>query len=213
MSSTERKRLLIAGGVLIAALAPLVFFKVITTAEAINITVVSFLVFATFMYVKRTAETADAAKQQADASVRMAEEMRDAKYDALRPIIDIQVQRMDPMSLARIGYGELPQELSCVLCNIGLGPATDVYSFIQPPSSKRQRYDFVSNTLATRKKTEEMSLSLNQENDRKALVAYYKDVYGRGFESSREVSAVKETREWKLGPLKIRKIAEEELPK
>lgn len=130
MSSTERKRLLIAGGVLIAALAPLVFFKAITTAEAINITVVSFLVFATFMYAKRTAETANAAKQQADASMKMAEEMKE-QTETLKKTISLSVRPSISLIVFNIAgqhnyLFEPPNLLEFEVRNTGKGPAMNV---------------------------------------------------------------------------------------
>ncbi len=139
---------------------------------------------------------------------KMAEEMRDTRYDALRPIVDIAYLMQMPIALARQAYmKEVPKELPCKLCNVGAGPATDVYSFVCPPSGERQRNDF--GAIATRKETIPMNLSLEQKDDRWFLVAYYKDVYGRWFESSREVRVGAVNPD----PLQIREITEEELPK
>ena len=82
--------------------------------------------------------------KQADASVKMAEEMKEQRYDALRPIIDIaNIQHM-PIELARQAYAkEPPKELACKLCNVGAGPATDVYSFVFPPSGERRRQEII----------------------------------------------------------------------
>lgn len=147
---------------------------------------------------------------QADASVEMAEEMKAQRYDAVRPVIDIQRRGGDKI---REGLAAETEEysygLSCILHNIGLGPATDIYSFVQNPfSDERQCFEF--GTLAAGGKAEEMRLSLEQEDNRTALVVYHKDVYGRAFESSREVQAGKKREGWKVGPLRIRSIVEGE---
>ena len=166
------------------------------------------LVGVTIIYAWRTHVISKRTKEQADASVKMAKEMRDTRYDALRPIIDIVNIPQTPIELANSAYAkELPKELPCKLRNIGVGPATDVYSFVYHGSDERGRYNF--GTIVIGKETDPVRLSLSQKDDHWFLVAYYKDVYGRWFESSREV---------RLGavnpdPLQIRQIPEEELPK
>ena len=139
---------------------------------------------------------------------RQAGEMRDARHDALRPIIDIVNIEQMPIELARQAYAEEPpKELPCKLCNVGVGPATDVYSFVCPPSSERRRHNF--DTIAIGKEKGPKRLSLAQKDDHWFLVAYYKDVYGRWFESSREVRVGAVNPD----PLQIHEITEEELPK
>ena len=136
---------------------------------------------------------------------KMADEMRDARYDALRPIIDIVNMQQMPIELATQAYAkEPPKELLCKLCNIGVGPATDVYSFVYHDSGGRRRRSL--DTIVIGKETGPERLSLAQKDDHWFLVAYYKDVYGRWFESSREVrrGAVNPD------PLQIREITEEE---
>ncbi len=163
------------------------------------------LVLITCIYAMRTSDIAKATRAQADASVKMAEEMRDARYDTVRPVIDIINIDQTPLELARQAYAEeLPKELPCKLCNVGVGPATDVYSFVCPPSSERRRHNF--DTIAIGKEKGPKRLSLAQKDNHWFLVAYYKDVYGRWFESSREVrrGAVNPD------PLQIREITEEE---
>ena len=57
---------------------------------------------------------------------------------------------------------------------------------------------------------EKEQLSIERKNGRGVLVAYYKDVYERPFESSREFIIDQAGRSCKIGPLKIRKLTEEE---
>ena len=161
------------------------------------------LVVVTGIYVWRTHVISKATKQQAEASVKMAEEMREQRYDSVRPVIDIQDQELGAMELGRIGYGGLLSKLPCVLHNIGLGPAIDVYSFIEGSSDECQQFDF--GTLATGGKTSKpMNLSLKHKGNPMVLVACYKDVYGRTFKSSRKVESA-----LKIGPLQVQ-LAEEE---
>jgi len=155
------------------------------------------------------------AAAQAYASVRMAREMREQRYDTVRPVIDIQREPWDEDKIPEAldgKSGDTCRGFACVLHNIGLGPAIDMHSFVQNPfvqnhSDRRQRFEF--GTLATREKTNKMNLSVKQGDGRMALLAYYKDVYERAFESSREVSFDKE-KGLQLGPLKISPLPEKE---
>ena len=161
-------------------------------------------------------EQAKATKEQADASVKMAKEMRNARYDALRPIIDIVIQPMKGGELIKQGLdakeGKLPENLPCKLRNVGIGPAIELYSFvfvegIEDAEGNPRRWDFGSIPVAIGEEemgyTREMPLSLQQRGEHKALVAYYKDVYGNPFESIREVSINKDKVAVNIGPLKV----------
>ncbi len=186
----------------------LIIRNITVSAELIDTIILFTLASATIFYAIRTSDIAKATREQAAASVKMAEEMRDTRYDALRPIIDIVNIPQTPIELASSAYTkELPKELPCKLRNIGVGPATDVYSFVYHGSDERGRYNF--GTIVIGKETDPVRLSLSQKDDHWFLVAYYKDVYDRWFKSSREVrrGAVNPD------PLKIREITEEELPK
>jgi hypothetical protein len=203
------------------ALIVLTLLDVINTAQGIEIIITFVLVLVTVGYVRRTAEIADATREQAeatrrqaDASVKMVEEMANTRCDAFRPIIDIVEMPMEPTEKVKkafdAGDGKFPEELPCVLRNIGIGPAIGVSSFIIVPSNSGQRpWDF--GTIAVGEKTAEMRLSPQQTGDRMFLVAYYKDVYGRDVESRREVTLDKERHSWKIHPLEtqVRKITKE----
>jgi hypothetical protein len=204
----------VAVSALVIALIPLTLLDVINTAQGIEIIITFVLVLVTVGYVKRTAEIADATREQAeatrrqaDASVKMAEEMANTRYDAFRPIIDIVEMPMEPTERMKQGFavagGKFPDELPCILRNIGTGPAIGVSSFIVVPSNGGQRpWDF--GTIAVGEKTVEMRLSPQQTGDRMFLAAYYTDVYGRDIESKREVTWDKEGPSWKVHPLETR---------
>ncbi len=153
--------------------------------------------------------------RQANASVKMAEEVKEQRYDAVRPVIDIQ-RDIDVADVARQTLEanaalskDTSHGLSCILHNIGVGPAIDVHSFIQHPERGRLPWNFV--TLAAGGKTERKIFSLKHENNRMALVAYYKDIYDQVFESSREVSIDKlGNAKWEIGPLKTIPVKEVE---
>ena len=175
-------------------------FNQIDTAQTLEIAALTTLVLITAWYAKHTAT--------------MAKEMREQRYDAFRPIIDIVEMPIEPTERVKkafdAGDGKFPEELPCVLRNIGVGPAIGVSSFIIVPSNGGQRsWDF--GTIAVGEKTSEFRLSPQQIGDRMFLVAYYKDVYGRDVESRREVTLDKERHGWKIHPMEtqVRKITKE----
>jgi hypothetical protein len=186
-----------------------------TDSDLIQIILMGLLVVITGIYAWRTHVISKVTREQADASVKMAKEMKQQRYDTVRPVIDIQRAPWDEDKLPEAfagKSGDTSRGLACALHNIGLGPAIDMHSFVQNPfvqnpSDPRQRFE--CGTLATGEKTHKMNLSMKQEDGRMALLAYYKDVYERAFESSREVSVDKE-KGWQLGPLKIRPVLENE---
>jgi uncharacterized membrane protein len=66
----------------------LIFFReLITFSQAIDLMLTFALILITTIYVKRTADIAKATKEQANASIKMAEETRNARFAALKPII------------------------------------------------------------------------------------------------------------------------------
>jgi len=175
-------------------------FNQIDTAQTLEIAALTTLVLITAWYAKHTAT--------------MAKEMREQRYDAFRPIIDIVEMPIETTERVKkafdAGDGKFPEELPCVLRNIGVGPAIGVSSFIIVPSNGGQRsWDF--GTIAVGEKTSEFRLSPQQIGDRMFLVAYYKDVYGRDVESRREVTLDKERHGWKIHPMEtqVRKITKE----
>jgi len=157
-----------------------------------------------------TAFYASSANRQADASVKMADEMKEQRYDAFRPIIDIVVQLMKGEELIKQGLdakeGKFPKSLPCILRNIGVGPALELYSFIEGAGDEPRRWDFGAIPVAIGEEemgyAPEMRLLLEQRGNHRALVAYYKDVYGNRFESSREVALGKVG----VGPLILRSL-------
>ncbi len=200
-----RKSEIIVLSVTVAIFAGVVSFlickDIIIPAQSIELIILLILASATIIYAKRTSEIAKATKEQA-------KEMKEQRYDAVRPVIDIINMEQMPLELARQTYEKKqPNELRCKLCNVGVGPAIDVYSFVQPPAHERQGHDF--HTIVVGKEKGPKNLALEQKDDRWFLVAYYKDVYGRCFKSSREVRVGVVNPD----PLKFRIIACEELPR
>ncbi len=136
-------------------------------------------------------------------TAKMADEMKEQKYDSVRPIIDIERIELHTIEQTREAYGDYSKGLTCVLRNIGVGPAQDVYSFIQ---TDRERHLHPFGALAKNGETGKLLLSLEQRNGCNVLVAYYRDVYNRYFESSRDVK----NGVVQLGPLEIRKLSTDE---
>ncbi len=173
-----------------------------TNSAAIQAISMLVLVVVTGIYAWGTYVTSKATKEQAEASVRMADEMRKQRYDTVRPVIDIR-----SILYTKKGQDILFKDLSscgvtCTLHNIGLGPAIDVNSCIQDGNQQSRNFNF--GTLVVGGGIARYPLSLNQEEAQRLLVVSYKDVYDRHFKSTREVQIVKENADSRLelGPLK-----------
>ena len=152
-----------------------------------------------------TVSYAISANKQADVSMRMADGMARPVIDFKRDTAEADIDRRTLEAYAAI-HGETSHGLSCILCNVGVGSAIDVRSFIQHPERGRLPWEF--GTIESRGKTERWILSISHEGNRIALVASYEDIYGRTLESSREVSIDKGNHNWKLGRLKVVPVKE-----
>jgi len=156
-----------------------------------------------------TALYASSTEKQADASVKMADGMARPVIDFKRDTAEADIDRRTLEAYAAI-HEETSHGLSCILCNVGVGSAIDVRSFIEHPERGRLPFEF--GTIESRGKTERWILSIRHEGNRIALVACYEDIYGRTLKSSREVSIDKENHDWKLDRLKVVPVQEDELP-
>ncbi len=182
-----------------------------TTTDWIQAIAMVVLVGVTIFYAYQAKKASGSAKASADASVKMAEEMRDTRYDALRPIIDIVDAILEPEEMATRAYnareGIFPQYVPCRLRNVGVGPAIEVYSFIETDRGETRRWDFHTIPVAIGEEemgyTGEVRLLLEQWGNCRALVVHYKDVYGNSLESIREVSVNKDKGTVNISPLKI----------
>jgi hypothetical protein len=81
------------------------------------------------------------ASRQADASVKMADGMArpviDFKRDTAKIDINRQTLEVNAALTKDVSHG-----LSCILCNVGVGSAIDVRSFIQHPERGRLPFEF-----------------------------------------------------------------------
>jgi membrane protein implicated in regulation of membrane protease activity len=87
MTKNERDWFMVIGIIFAIVISGGVWLKWIDTAQAIQITISFILALITAIYVKRTSDIAQATKKQADASVRMAEEMREQTLALYKPNI------------------------------------------------------------------------------------------------------------------------------
>ncbi len=174
------------------------------------------LAIITGAYAWQTWILAKVSKKQAEASVEMAQEMRQQKYESVRPVLDI-LRVADSNTKTVEAYtakdADYSRGLSCSIENVGFGTALDVYSIIVNPdfmgkeeAGKRRRFDH--GNLPVSKRSDKMPLAIEQDDGRKAIVVYCRDAYGRTFEYSRAVSADK-VKGWILGPLAFKLIEEQ----
>jgi len=153
-----------------------------TASELIQVILMGLLVLVTGIYAWRTFSISQATEKQAEASVKMAEEMKEQRYAALKPIIDIQKAVGSALNGAReeiaAHKGELPPALPCQLRNIGPGPAIDVHSLIEDALGQPHRWDFGTIPVAIAEEemgyTHKMRLLLQQRDDNRVLVVYKK---------------------------------------
>ena len=145
-----------------------------TDSDLIQIILMGLLVVITGIYAWRTFAISNATREQADASVKMARETRDARFAALKPIVSI-----DWIS------GQRGRAFSPYFNNIGLGPALNVKFYCTHTSfefkSKQDR------TTLEAGKREHITL-LSEDFDFKDWAGFafncdYQSIYGENFRS------------------------------
>ena len=136
---------------------------------------------------------------------KMAEEMREQRYNLARPVIDIQLEETAE-ALISAGISASSDNFSsgllCKLQNIGEGPAIDVSSFIQWQNNS---IPIDIGTIAVRDSTKKAeNFTVFKDNDSLLVKIYYRDIYSRNFESSRKVliGQTVSSAESGFGPLK-----------
>ncbi len=155
---------------------------------------------------------------------KMATEMKNQRYDMVRPVIDIQwqpgtygeavlVKNAGQIAITKgqTSQSQLPDKLTCVLLNVGVGPATDVYSYVQSGTQPDDECHQLRpcGLLRVNVFSKPLSLSLKEIENRKFIVVYYRDVHNRCFQSIREVSIDEKEGNLKSGPLGTSKLAKE----
>jgi len=163
------------------------------------------LVGVTAFYAWKTHNLSKATEKQVNASVKMAEEMAQTRYDTVRPVIDIQLGTSANDYIER-GLAHKatthPKGLNCILANIGLGPALDVHShmIIGIATPKPEELDYNFGVIAVGEPEKQLCQAVHEKEGVMYFDVQYRDVFGRLFESKREL--VEEKGNWTLGPLR-----------
>ncbi len=180
-----------------------------TCSDIIQVILMGLLVVVTGVYAWRTFAISKATKKQANASVKMAGEMRDARYDAVRPVLDI--KKADTLELSEeskkttlgllmeVAEGNIPPFIYCSIYNVGLGTALDAYTEIDFSGEIFPQYYL--GTITCGENRNPLPLRVKKEDEHYVLTVTYKDMYGRDIKSSREVLV--QNRSIELGPLHI----------
>ena len=142
------------------------------------------------------------AKRQADASVKMAEEIEKQRDDTIRPVIDIELSQ-EPKDLMELGYSEresvLSRGLRSILINRGIWPAIDVFSLVRTPFDDFKELLHAYGVINRDGKSDVFYHSLKDNNGTLFFMVTYRDVYGRLLESKKEL--IGEKGKWELGRL------------
>jgi hypothetical protein len=166
-------------------------------------------VFLVVVLVYVTRSYADAAHEQADASVRMAEEMRTSREDGSRPVLDIRQIEQDEFGVGDEAMAQAMAQLThndhvwCTLRNIGRGPALNIQAHLsrmRPP-----RWEMLGMLAVDEEAPREPFATLPQtvtKADTTFIEVWYEDVYGRKFSSRR--LAIFGDGNPRLGPLETR---------
>ena len=140
MRKSEIIALFIAGIIFAIVIACLMIRSSIDMAQAIQIIITFVLVCITALYVKRTAEIADATQKQAVASVKMAIETREQRIMASRPVI---IQKAVPLQFIDEDTGVSD---NFQIYNAGNGPAIELEILLLDKDKKlltKQRETFL----------------------------------------------------------------------
>ncbi len=145
------------------------------------------------------------ARKQATASARMAEETEQARYDSLRPVIDLAPNEKRAADYIKQGLDKaLPAEIECRLRNIGAGPALNI-EFCMHHAEKQVGVPFKMGALGagdSDPRGHHLSLEAAQDGrGLKVVRVHYEDVFHRTLVSWREVS-LDEDGELVIGPLR-----------
>jgi hypothetical protein len=147
----------------------------------------------------------------------MAEEMKEQRYDMFRPVIDIEEINSD-LGPGYLGINDRQttddekistNPFECVLRNYGAGAAIDIYSVYEHIRSGVIRPSIGNIQANESKKIRSVPNDLKFIKAQKLgsqwfLVVYYRDVYGRCFETKRSVNLEGET--FKIGSFTYRKL-------
>jgi len=146
------------------------------------------------------------ARKQAAASARMAEEMREQRRDAARPVINIGLgsYERDLEARAKQALGKaFPAAIQCQLRNIGVGPALNVRFQVDDGQGGSYLLQIGALEAGEADKVQQHLTVADStvEQERKLLQVFYEDVFGNTVESRRDLS-LSEDGELVIGPLR-----------
>ena len=177
---------------------------IMAISAAVNVIVVVVLVRMTQRYAKETKNIASATREQADAGVKMAEEMRQQRMGLDRPNLLIRWEGAPPNLVyvpGRITDEELarfPSELSFIVYNDGPGPAKMLSAVCD--DFRPDHLDYLLSkepwtcTLGGRGLPSMVRAAVRVQNDddlsMKSIVVSYRDLHDRRWETRLELSTM-----------------------
>ena len=191
----------------------------ITAADWLQASVTGLLALITLTYVFLFWKSNISVREQVEATKGMAEEMQQQRFDTHQPVL---VLKEDSSSLetgkqvVHLWMGSYPKAISCRCKNVGAGPALDLRWTIHEDDGTTMNYDFPvleagqqlkRNSPGPRKYKEqifEFPMCDTERENVKILRLTYKDLYGRGIESKREITFDRENEVIHWGHLEVK---------
>lgn len=152
-----------------------------------NLILIGALVCVTIRYARETGRIAEAAHEQAEATVRMAQETRRSREDGSRPVLDIQQIEQAEFGTGDEAMAQAMRQLQrddhvwCKLKNIGKGPALNITAQVARHDGATQE---VLGTLGVGDGAARKPFAVIKDKD-SFIEVRYQDVYGRQFFSRR----------------------------
>lgn len=158
-----------------------------TTRDILEISLLLGLFVVTFLYALSTRDIAEETKQLAKSTQALAIESEKQRLDAIRPILDI-IHTPEPGELFSMGYspnqGTVPDGVTCIVKNVGLGPALNVQLDLLIGSETNP--EFVP--LIAVSNEEKRKLKVHQDlQDSPYIRVSYRDVFGRKLDSKKRL--------------------------
>ena len=198
-------QMLLAGiAIMIVAVAIIGAFN-IEAAPVFNLVLLAGLIGVTVVYAYSTGHIAKETREQAKATIDLAGETRNARFEALRPIVWIQ-QSSSSWQKSQ----DCPEEIGIHLENHGSGPALNMFlTFIHPRHHFSQRNIPL---LAVDKPggwpVRRLEAKASEGMESSSIQAIYEDVYGRKFESKLELEINEQNKDLRPGQFSTRQLFE-----
>ena len=125
MSRNEIIALLVVITIFVAAVSVLILKDIVSTPEAIEITILFTLVLVTIIYAKRTSDIAKATREQAKASVKIAKITNEQLLSEARPYLLLRLTN-EYLQWEDNADSKVPREFLVTVCNAGKGPAINL---------------------------------------------------------------------------------------